>query len=534
MNRSIFLILYFSAVCFVSATTIKEASVTMPYTELSTLLERLHDLERLTDTAKSKPQVTAFISSAEYTVDCRSNKPWEVRASFDVSNISSNWQSVPLIEAVQAIDAIEPKEAKVVEIEGMLHLLMEPESETAVIINFKAGSVPLPRGAVSATEFNTIGASSSRLQVIHDSDDTTVVVSGAVQNATDDLNFGLPSSGGPVGVTLYKSEQLIEASWNGLAQYLVNDGQGSVDVLCRLDLTAADNGQTNKVQIRLPKRARIASVQCEDEVGPYRTEITELGQLIYLDFTNDKESVRLIEISYRYPLEQGSERWLFPGVEVMKTKEVNHRFYISQFSGFELIPASGGWTSTRRTPDWISKATVDQPVYFYDAGEDSILELGVSLLPRLNISEATISEASYETEIVVQGGMLHKATVEIEDDALSAYDFKLPEGSRLLSFKRNGLKTDPLIMENGMLKVVLPKTKSSKSLINYTYTTEGTKLNPVEGKIELSLPKTSLFVHKLKWSVQLPRKYEATAVEGNVVVDGGGPGQLVRFSKQLY
>jgi hypothetical protein len=43
-----------------------------------------------------------------------------------------------------------------------------------------------------------------------------------------------------------------------------------------------------------------------------------------------------------------------------------------------------------------------------------------------------------------------------------------------------------------------------------------------------------LFIHKLTWSVKLPSEYQATALEGNVVIDAGGAGgQLVRLSKQI-
>jgi len=59
-------------------------------------------------------------------------------------------------------------------------------------------------------------------------------------------------------------------------------------------------------------------------------------------------------------------------------------------------------------------------------------------------------------------------------------------------------------------------------------------MNPVEGKAQLELPRTPLFIHRIVWVVQLPNEYQATAIEGNVVIDAGGAqGKTVRLSKQI-
>ena len=97
-----------------------------------------------------------------------------------------------------------------------------------------------------------------------------------------------------------------------------------------------------------------------------------------------------------------------------------------------------------------------------------------------DIQQATVPSAEYYTELVAEGGMLHRGEVMVEHGAAAEYAFKLPEGSKLL-------------------------------------------------------PRTPLFVHRLIWQLQLPSEYQATALEGNVVIDAGDAhGGSVRLSKQIY
>ncbi len=69
-------------------------------------------------------------------------------------------------------------------------------------------------------------------------------------------------------------------------------------------------------------------------------------------------------------------------------------------------------------------------------------------------------------------------------------------------------------------------------MILISYTSRGAKFEPVEGKLALSLPSTTLFVEQLEWRLSLPDNYEATAFEGNVE-PGSGDNTSIVFTKRL-
>ncbi len=144
--------------------------------------------------------------------------------------------------------------------------------------------------------------------------------------------------------------------------------------------------------------------------------------------------------------------------------------------------------------------------------------------------------ANYATQLVAEGGMLHQAAITVEHGASTSYRFSLPEGAKLLSCSVNETSTYPLLLNDGGLELKLPQPPagSSSTKLSYSYTTNGDKLNPVEGKANLTLPLTPLFIHRLNWQVQLPTEYQATALEGNVVIEeGGSNGRPIRLGKQI-
>jgi len=131
---------------------------------------------------------------------------------------------------------------------------------------------------------------------------------------------------------------------------------------------------------------------------------------------------------------------------------------------------------------------------------------------------------------------LHKADVTIKHVDAAEYVVRLPKGGKLLSCSLNSRSTEPLLAEDGGLIFSLPKVGgvNPKSVVSYVFTAKGAKMNPVEGKAQLELPRTPLFIHRLTWLVQLPNEYQATALEGNVVIDvGGANGKTVRLIKQI-
>ena len=188
-------------------------------------------------------------------------------------------------------------------------------------------------------------------------------------------------------------------------------------------------------------------------------------------------------------------------------------------------------------PYWIDEGVRAESLRYLELGESDLLTLTARLLPRVETAPDTVQMAQYTSSVVADGGMLHKAEVHIDHSESSEYRVKLPQSAKLLSCTMNGRTAEPLLAEDGALLFTLPggADGNGTSRVTYVFTAKGVKMDPVEGKAQIALPRTPVFVHKLSWEVQLPSEYEATALEGNVVIEAGGSkGGIVRLSKQIF
>ncbi len=515
-----------------------EARVTLPYAELSNLLDRVAAVEQAAMKTPPKPPVAVIVHEASYRLNCGAGEGSRLRAAFEISNLSEVWQSVPLMAAGMAIDSIEPADAKVVETDGKLCLLVEPGASASVALQVLPGPATATRGGRTVAEFEAIPAVRSALTVQGVPDGGSVIVTGSVAASDGRWAFGLSSAGGSVRVKLYDSTDVQGAVWGGAVQYLVSELEGDLLVQCQLRLTATDNGRTSEVELHLPAQASVQAVRSPHLGERTATEMTEAGQRLRLHWQEDEATSRVIRLSYTLPRAEGTELWTLSGVTVGNCASWQQAYYFTRFDGLDLQPVEGSWSSVDRVPAWIDEAVGAvnlQQLSFAGAGD---LSLHARVLPRMQTSVATVLEADFSTQLVAEGAMLHQADLTIEHGAMASYRFMLPQQGRLLSCEVGGRKTEPLLQADGGLVLLLPKPQAEHATtkVSFSYTSKGPPLNPVEGKAELSLPETSLFTRQLKWAVTLPDEYEATALEGNVVIQAGGrkPGQAVKLSKQIY
>ena len=265
--------------------------------------------------------------------------------------------------------------------------------------------------------------------------------------------------------------------------------------------------------------------------------MTAEGPVIHLEWPHDEAVQREVMLRYTVPIEIKNGQFAVPLVKVAGAAGSDLGCYVSNFDGLEVKPADGSWSEPGRLPHWIEQEAGAEPLSYLSIDSGQVLRLSGRLLPRVKTAKATVQRAEYLTELVAEGGMLHKAVVTIEHRDSAEYALTLPEGGKLLSCSFNGHSAEPLLTEDGGLIFKLSKTNGalSTSRVEYVFTTKGAKMNPVEGKAQLELPRTPMFIHQLSWQVQLPKEYQPTALEGNVVINAGGaPGEAVRLSKQIY
>lgn len=523
----------------VTRADIEQATVTLPYSELLSLLERANPEEDKEAETPPKPPVDVLVQSAIYTINCVEPEAATLDASFSVVNLSDAWQSVFLVEATEAIRSLDPPDAKIVQIDGGMHLLLEPNASATVTIGLQAEQATHSQSGQAIADFFAVGAAQSLLKVAHGGEASALIVTGAVGSNREKTEFSLPASGGPVQVKLYKPEATEPTKWQASTKHLIRDLGGSIEVACHVRLNATDGGLTTKAKLTLMSPATVGSIANYGGGVGLRdsVEMTASGPVLHLEWPHDEAMSREVMVRYTVPMNMVDGKFSVPLLQVEDTDKINAACYVSDFDGVEVKPVEESWSDLGRLPAWIEQVARADNLNYIASLEAEALELSARLLPRVKTAAATVRTAEYSTELVVEGGMLHKAEVTIEHAEATEYLVQLPEGGKLLSCSINGLSTEPLLAENGGLIFNLPRSGGQhlKTRVGYVFTTKGEKMNPVEGKAQMELPRTPLFVHKLIWQVQLPSEYQATALEGNVVIEeGGAHGGTVCLSKQIY
>jgi hypothetical protein len=164
------------------------------------------------------------------------------------------------------------------------------------------------------------------------------------------------------------------------------------------------------------------------------------------------------------------------------------------------------------------------------------VSVSTRLLPVLRPDNARVLKAAYQTGLVPDGSLKCEARFKIEYRNAFPWRFHLPDGSVLLDCQINSNPSNPVMKADGELELSIPPPASSGTVssvqVLISYTAHSTKFEPVEGKLALSLPSTTLFVEQLEWRFSLPDNYEATAFEGNVE-PGSGDNTSIVFTKRL-
>lgn len=226
------------------ASELKQASVTMPYAEFASLLERVSKVERSMEVCAKKPPVNVIVNSAEYLLDCLPTGRPELVAKFSVTNLSDDWQIMPLLSADLVVLAVEPVEAKLLTKDGYVCVLLAPGKSTPLHIRAQQDVSDDSSRVRTLVEFEAIPASRSVLTVQHPYESNSVLVNGSMLSSYHGAAIGLPASGGSVSVQRYEAEAMEPTQWRGSMASLVRSSVGRLLVESRIQLSATDNGRT--------------------------------------------------------------------------------------------------------------------------------------------------------------------------------------------------------------------------------------------------------------------------------------------------
>ena len=190
---------------------------------------------------------------------------------------------------------------------------------------------------------------------------------------------------------------------------------------------------------------------------------------------------------------------------------------------------------SRRLPEWL-RARIGQRG-FLTAETDAALVLHTNWLPRVETAQAMVSMASYDSRVVQDGALLVHAEFTIQHQAPMAWRVSLPAIDEILSCEINNVGAQPVRRGDNEIEFSLAQPVKGASKVGFCFAARVEGFDPVSGRLELSMPKTDLFIHELKWTLTIPAEYEAE-IQGNVVIDQHGdaasrPANIIPLRKEL-
>jgi hypothetical protein len=292
---------------------------------------------------------------------------------------------------------------------------------------------------------------------------------------------------------------------------------------------SAADGSGVEALLPLPSDAQDIAVTGDDLVS--QAKIRGENRALGLSLVWKTRGVldRQLMISYRMPLRPLDRTWKLqaPGDGDTRTR------FIIATSPLLAYAADGlsGPLMPQGLPAPLAESIKGMTCQQLEAA--SAADLTVTPIPVAVTEEGVVKQAEWSVKIEPDGSLLATGILTIEHKGPLGFMFDTPPDMKLLSCELDGRPVSPIDLGEGRLKVTLP-LQGDNSRLACSFTRAGGALDPVEGTLKLSLPKTPLFIHSLLWHVDLPPGYQAET-HGNLtrIPATGGPPSRISLKKNL-
>lgn len=152
---------------------------------------------------------------------------------------------------------------------------------------------------------------------------------------------------------------------------------------------------------------------------------------------------------------------------------------------------------------------------------------------------AIITEAVCQSQIAQDGAQLTSLSLRLEHGTAAVLPMELPAGAELLRCAVQGKPVAAGSGAGGGLTISLPAPtgegdKAAATEVTLSYFLQGGALHAAEGELELTLPRSTLLIRRLEWTVELPEGLHLTA-HGNVEPQAAAAPQshVIQLSRRL-
>lgn len=484
-----------------------QAEVKLPYGELKSLI-----------TEATRPVTTRAPVSALLAARFRLSRPGKtpvIDATFRTATFSDGLAMVPLVGGSVTVENQKPPDARILIQGGALCQAVEKTGaqvlELRLLPSFGSEGALLIVPACPAAVFETgdLGAEGS----------VGLKIDGREQLLGSNQLVPLPLAGGSFAIRMLGGEETREAlkppepsEWTWQHQALVTPGEGEItyQVLAR---ASATGGSGVSALLALPADAREVRTVGDDLVGQKLVRGADRSLGLQIEWKTRGQLEREVAIFYQLPRRPLDRVWKLqaptgPGEDSTRT-----RFIV--VGSPEATYAADGLTGPfppNGLPAGFTKELGGMSCYQLEAAGTA--ELTVTPLPMVATAEATVSEAAWSVRLEPDGAMLVEGTMNLEHRGMTDVTLEIPPGMTLLSCEIDGRPVTPVNLGEGKLGFGLPAS-GDKTLVAFAFTGRTAALDPVEGTLALTLPKTPLFIRALTWKIELPRGYQAET-QGNL------------------
>ena len=503
------------------------AQVTIPYQEF----KRLLDATTAAGKTEDSPELPGAVTRAVIKLSFDQGHP-AGEAEFEINTFGHKWVFVPFFGLNLPITNVVCENAVVVPRDSVLCLLTNRPGPTKVTLDFDIPS-SLLNGRGESFSMQLAPVTSGQLEFTNIPSDKRILVAGNTLDTTKPLPL-LPE-GGELKIKCVADNAEVSTVWSQATQTLVKPTLESIQIESHIHLSSESGGGLSAVA-ELPMTASRIQVVGAD-LQPAQTDFSGSGRRkITLTWETPGILDRNIIVCYELANPEPGRPWEIENPRFGKELDPEASLTVIASLAGSTIQSDNAQTGSdvSQLPYWMQAKLITTD--FYVVRSVTPVTASIRMLPVLKPDNARILAASYQTGLVPDGSLKCEAGFKIEYRNAFSWRFRLPDGSALLDCQVNSNPTSPIVRADGELELPVPAPNQAASVnsvqVLISYTARGSKFEPVEGKLVLSLPSTQLFIERLEWRLNLPDNYEATAFEGNVEPGSGDEASIV-FSKRL-
>jgi hypothetical protein len=506
------------------ATLPVNATATVPYAELKSLWAAAHP----TIEKPKPPPVDGALLSASY------DAAWEtdslaIKAHFVAESFLDGWCSIPILGEGVRIRSVSTPDVRMASSANGVALLIKGQQRIELDLVFEVAIEEWERGASA-----TINLAPAPIATMH----VAAAPGGELCRLETTSNTPqLLADGGtvPIGganvITLSRAapDTIEKQTWDSTAELLVEPGESRLACTARL-VAESLSGDSLAMDLALPATARVADVS-GDDLAEWRVEPPrENSRRLHVRWKTARVPMREVSISYDLPA--GKVTKIQPPLS--ETTEKPWLLIVPRVEGAETVIAEGT-VSDRGVPGWVSERVKGRQSAVREITGSASLKL--TKLPRVESRDVIISRAEYSQRVVVDGATRATASYYLTSGDGGELTLELPEQATLLLCSVEGNRIAPIKSDKAFAIPVPPGLMPGKTgNVIVSYTLKGVPMDPVSGKLELTLPKSPQFFETIDWILELPSAYEVSSLEGNahfVSATRAENGSVVRLRKEL-